>query len=725
MRNAKTKIIFLGMLTVLYGVSSYAGEQTDPLAAPRFSDTTDRLIVKLRASQGAAKAMPLSADRVQILGARAGVGLRMHRVMANGAQVLKLPERMDAKQVEIVAARLATDPAVEYAEPDRIKLPLAVPNDTYYGYQWHYMAPGTEIGGANLPAAWDITTGSANVVVGVIDTGIRPHADLVSRTVPGYDFISDPFIANDGNGRDSDPTDPGDWVAANECYSGSTARNSSWHGTHVAGTIGAASNNAFGVAGVNRVSKILPVRVLGKCGGYTSDIVDGMRWAAGLGVTGAPGNPNSAKVLNLSLGGSGACGITEQNAINEIIAAGKVVVVAAGNSNLDASTSSPGNCNGVVTVAATNRYGGKASFSNYGSLVEISAPGTSVLSTWNKGTTVPASDAYAYMSGTSMATPHVTGIVSLMFSVNPALTPSQVLNILQTKARAFPAATGSDCISSLCGAGIVDAAAAVAQARGVTSTSSKQVKGDFNGDGKIDLLWRTGSGQNFVWLMNGAAYSSTASLPAVLDLNWKIRGVGDFNSDGKSDIVWRNTGSGANVVWLMNGAAIAGTVALLSVTDVNWNIQGIADFNSDGKPDILWRNSTTGANMVWLMNGSSYLSTATLPTVSVSWEMQGVGDFNSDGKPDLVWRNSGTGANTLWLMQGASVASGVSLPTVVDLKQKIQAIGDYNADSKPDVVWRNTATGANSIWLMNGTAYGSTVSLPGYTDLSAQMAGPK
>ena len=163
--------------------------------------------------------------------------------------------------------------------------------------------------------------------------------------------------ANDGDGRDSNPSDPGDWVAANECFAGSAASNSSWHGTHVAGTIGAASNNGVGVAGINWSSKILPVRVLGKCGGTISDIADGMRWSAGLPVPGVPANANPAKVLNLSLGGSGACDATYQNAINAIVAAGTTVVVSAGNSNANASGFRPANCNGVITVAATNRNG--------------------------------------------------------------------------------------------------------------------------------------------------------------------------------------------------------------------------------------------------------------------------------------------------------------------------------------------------------------------------------
>jgi serine protease len=243
--------------------------------------------------------------------------------------------------------------------------------------------------------------------------------------------------------------------------------NSSWHGTHVAGTIGAASNNGVGVTGINWVSKILPVRVLGKCGGYTSDIIDGMRWAAGLSVTGVPANSHPARAINISLGGSGACSAEQQTAINEIVAAGTVVVVAAGNSNTDASNFNPANCNNVITVAATNRSGYRSYYTNYGSVVEISAPGgdtsssdsNGVLSTLNTGTQGPVADTYAYYQGTSMATPHVTGVASLVLSVKPSLTPAQVLQVLQSTARAFP--VGSTCNTSICGAGIVDAAAAV------------------------------------------------------------------------------------------------------------------------------------------------------------------------------------------------------------------------------------------------------------------------
>ncbi len=450
-------------------------------SAVEFALPTDQIIIKYKAADAATGAVvsPAAPAEMQRLSAAAGAPLTYVREMSGDSHVLALPERRPLEEVQAMADRLSALPEVEYAQPDAILVPMLTPNDPRYGEQWHYTAPGSGHYGINAPAAWDITTGSANVVVAVIDTGITNHADLSGRTVPGYDFIANVATANDGNGRDADPSDPGDWIVANECYAGSPARNSSWHGTHVAGTIGAASNNSVGVAGVNWVSKILPLRVLGKCGGFTSDIIDAMRWAAGLPVSGVPANANPARVLNLSLGGAGSCDPAEQTAINEITAAGSTVVISAGNSNANASGYRPGNCNGVVTVAATNRNGSRSYYSNYGSTVEISAPGgetesspsNGVLSTLNSGTQGPLGDTYVYYQGTSMAAPHVAGVASLVLSRNPALTPAQVLSILQSTATVFPA--GSSCNTSNCGSGIVNAGAAVAAAAPIGPLNKK------------------------------------------------------------------------------------------------------------------------------------------------------------------------------------------------------------------------------------------------------------
>jgi len=410
---------------------------------------------------------PANKQIVEKLSAASGVSLQYLRSLVGDSHVFRLPNRFSTVEMQIVIENLLALPEIAYAEPDLILTHTLTPNDDYYDIQWHYFSPSSGDYGINAPAGWDITTGSASVVTAVLDTGITNHAEFVGRTVPGYDFITDIITANDANGRDNDPSDPGDWVSAGDpCYEGSFEP-SSWHGTHTAGTVGAASDNSLGVAGINWQGKILPVRVLGKCGGYITDISEAIRWSAGLTVSGVPTNPNPAKVINLSLGGaSSTCGTTMQNAINAAVGAGATVVVSAGNSNSNASGFTPANCSNVITVAATNRSGNKASYSNYGSTVEISAPGGDgnstdwVVSTYNDGEEGPGNDAYAYMAGTSMSAPHVSGVASLLYSYNPSITPSEVLSLLQSNATSFP--SGSSCSTVTCGSGIVNAGAALA-----------------------------------------------------------------------------------------------------------------------------------------------------------------------------------------------------------------------------------------------------------------------
>ena len=441
-----------------------------PLAAAAAdAGFTDRIIVKYRGSPDAAQAMAgtTKLGNAELSAQRFGLTMSRVRTTALGSQVLRVDRKLSLAEAEQLAADIAaSDPNVEYAEPDRIMRKVFTPNDTRYNEQWHYFEAA---GGINAPTAWDKSTGSG-VVVGVVDTGYRPHADLAVNILPGYDFISDTFVANDGNGRDSSALDPGDWVNPGECGPGDPAafEASSWHGTHVSGTIAAITNNGNGVAGVAFNAKIVPARVLGKCGGFTSDIADAIIWVTGGNVTGVPANANPAKVVSISLGGSGSCGTTTQSAINSARSRGASVVVAAGNSNANAANFSPANCSGVVTVAAVGRNGGKASYSNFGATVEIAAPGgsggaNSVLSTLNAGQQGPGADSYALYNGTSMATPHVSGVVALMLSVKPSLTPDQVTQILQSTARAFPATC------SQCGSGIVNASGAVDAAIGGTT----------------------------------------------------------------------------------------------------------------------------------------------------------------------------------------------------------------------------------------------------------------
>lgn len=407
------------------------------------------------------------ADRgaaLRAIGNRLGVSLTEQRQLAVGAHVITVNRRTAG-----LLAALQARGEVEYAEPDTQMYALSTPNDPSYPQQWDYFEP---TGGMNVPGAWDLSTGTG-VVVAVLDTGRTSHPDLDARWLGGYDFISSSTGARDGNGRDADAQDQGDWYAAGECGQ-TTASNSSWHGTHVAGTIAAVSNNGVGVAGIAYNARVVPVRVLGKCGGTSSDIADAIVWASGGSVAGVPANPNPAKVINMSLGGSGSCSQTYRRAISAANSRGTTVVVAAGNSNANASAFTPANCAGVVTVAALDRDGNRAFYSNYGATVEVAAPGgevrletdppgtrstpqNGILSTLNDGATTPGNPTYTTYMGTSMAAPHVAGLVALMLSRNPSLTPSQVLAALQAHARPIPGTC-----SGGCGAGLVDAAATVA-----------------------------------------------------------------------------------------------------------------------------------------------------------------------------------------------------------------------------------------------------------------------
>ena len=445
------------VLLAAAGVSAQASE-----AAPSAPKMTDQFIVHYRTTSFSAAAAARSPERrerdrqrAERVVSRFGATVAFRRDGHDGSSVFRASRALTPEQIRTLSSEMAAaDAEVLSVEPDLVMLPQWVPSDSQFASQWHYYEA---VGGINLPAAWDRSLG-AGVRVAVIDTGYRPHADLAANIVGGYDFIADTATANDGYGRDADARDPGDWCSSS----------SSWHGTHVAGTIAAVTNNGLGVAGVAPSARIVPVRVLGTCGGYTSDIAAGVVWASGGTVSGIPANAYPARVLNLSLGGSGACGTTMQNAINSARSRSAMLVISAGNSNTNASNASPANCAGVITVGATTRTGARTSFSNYGSIVDVAAPGADILSTLNAGSTVPGADSYVPKSGTSMAAPHVAGVAALMLAKNAALTPDQVESMLKSSARAFPVSPGT---TTTIGTGIVDAKKAVDTAMGSQPTA--------------------------------------------------------------------------------------------------------------------------------------------------------------------------------------------------------------------------------------------------------------
>ncbi len=480
MCDRRSAAIAISLLGLLLGFALPASA-ADPPAGERGEGATRRIIVKFKEPRVETAALSASSriSRVTRLGSKRGLALTHLRTMALGAEVVALDHDVSADEL----SSLAADPDVEYVELDhRLKAQL-VPDDPFIMAQPYL---GNDPPNDSIYSAWDITTGSANTVVAVVDTGSGPHSGLAGRFLPGYDFISDVDIANDGNGRDADATDPGDWVTQADidgAFSGNNCQvaPSSWHGQAVAGIIAANSNDGIWTAGIDWSAKILPVRVLGKCGGFFSDIFDGVAWAAGLDVPGAPANPHPAQIINLSLGGKQSCPQYGQAVISAALAHGitRAVVVSAGNDADDVANHEPANCVGVITVAATSTTGSRTTYTNFGSGITISAPGGNNRPTAGQGSgeivlidtgqTVPQGSGFGYYSGTSFSAPVVSGILSLVLSVAPNLSSDQLRTVLTSTAKPFPA--GSTCTTAICGAGIADAHAAVVAAQALAGAA--------------------------------------------------------------------------------------------------------------------------------------------------------------------------------------------------------------------------------------------------------------
>ncbi|MGN9791542.1 S8 family serine peptidase [Streptomyces sp. OZ13] len=440
------------------------GTPAAPSPAPA-AQPVERLIVGYKSQAAEAKSDEAATKDAEAKGRKAGESLDFDRRLGTGAALVDLGAELDKTDSEDVMAAFRADPDVAYVVPDtRMYATAVTPNDSEYSRQWDLFEATA---GMNVPGAWDKATGSG-VKVAVIDTGYVAHSDLAANMIAGYDFVSDTFMANDGGGRDSNAADPGDWVARGECGTDANGQpvpardsNNSWHGTHVAGTIAATTHNGKGVAGIAYNATVQPVRVLGKCGGTTADIIDAITWSSGGSVQGVPANPNPADVINMSLGGGGACDAGTQSAINGAVSRGTTVVVAAGNSNANAANFNPASCNNVITVAASDREGNRASYSNYGTVVDVTAPGgetalssaNGIWSTLNTGTRSVGSETYTAYQGTSMAAPHVAGLAALMNQASPSMTPAQIESAIRTNARTLPGTC-----SGGCGAGLADAA---------------------------------------------------------------------------------------------------------------------------------------------------------------------------------------------------------------------------------------------------------------------------
>jgi len=519
-----------------------------PLAqAAAATPDSARVIVKFKADSPLLREQALSAsarhaERAQALGQRVGLALRSGAGLTERSQVVFASGIGSAA----LAATLARQGDVEYAVVDQRRHRATAPNDPYYlqgppvaggsggpvAGQWYLRAPsGALVSSIDVEPAWSISTGDPAIVVAVLDTGARfDHPDFKrvsagGNLLPGYDMIHDAAVANDGDGRDPDPSDPGDGVTQADVDRAPTNCKdsigpSSWHGTQMIGLIGAVTDNGIGIASIGRNVQVLPLRVLGKCGGFDSDIIAGMRWAAGLSVPGVPANTQPARVLNLSLGSEGACTAAYADAVAAVNAANAVVVASAGNSAGHA-VSAPANCAGVIGVAGLRHAGSKVGFSDLGPQISLSAPGGNcvnigagdacvypIMTTSNAGATIPGAsiytDSFNVSVGTSFSAPLVAGTAALMLSAQPALTPLQVKLLLQASARPFPisgADNGSDpvlectapqydsngqavdqlqcyCSTGTCGAGMLDAGAAVLAASSGTPAPSVRARID-------------------------------------------------------------------------------------------------------------------------------------------------------------------------------------------------------------------------------------------------------
>jgi serine protease len=653
-----------------------------------------RMIVKLRGDSLGASAQSNRAVRMKELESTAGAEMAHERDLAGGAALLSLKAPVSLSEAKAVAARLVRDPAVEYAEPDIMMKRTVTPTEPrFIEWQWNLFAPtatytgtsstgnksSTAVGGANMQTAWDLNTGSSDVVVAVIDTGIVNHTDLngvanaeiyvpAGRFLAGYDFISSDvgvgtlpanFVANDGNGRDADPSDPGDWITAQHkldyaalCDDGNAGdSNSSWHGSHMAGTLAATTNNALGIAGVAWNVRVLPVRALGRCGGSLSDIGEAIRWAAGLAVPNVPANPTPAQVISLSLGGGDTCSTDMQNAVNAAIANGSVIVAATGNEGR-IGTISPANCSGAIGVTAHTINGENADYANIGTGTAISAPGggTPTLlgaggptddSSWQGyfvwsallfGNTTPTSSdssnpprvgpAYGGFTGTSSATPHVAGVAALVKSFVKAATPGQISSLLTTNVRPYP--TGSACaaggaFAGMCGSGLLDATlvmnAAAINANPMASAGADQVVAPttvvalsgttsraFGGKSITTYQWTQTAGAPTVTLNTPNAATTTFTAPATGNLTFRLTVTDNTGLIGQDMVSVR-----------INSAPVLGAVS--NQTATSGQILSFAVTATDADNDTLTFAAT---------NASTAPMNALGPTGQFTWNTTGV-----------------------------------------------------------------------------------------------------
>jgi serine protease len=643
----------LVLLLWLTATTTFAASVGNARRAPAMAAPTDRIIVKWRERGVAAVQIESLAGRAARLSSVTGIGLRGLRSIRSRLDVLRVDAPLDADSLQQYLARLRADPAVEYAEADERRYILAAPNDTrYYAGsdsrgqwqgQWYLGTPGTDTPAAiDAITAWD-TTRADGIVIAVIDTGVQlDHPELAGKLLSGRDFVCNDnanlsctaagatlFVtANDGDGWDTDPSDPGDWISSADlarsdnffagCGDGDNHDEpvpSSWHGTRVAGLIAAITDNNAGIASVAPNTRIVPVRAIGKCAGYLSDLVAALYWAGGVddsSIAALPSLTQRAHIVNVSLGGRSSCSQSEQAAVTALINNGVLIVAAAGNDG--GPVGAPANCSGVLSVAGLRHIGTKVGYSNVSSssaAISIAAPAgncVNILATdpclysietlSNEGDTIPTNAFYTYALfdpsysgnktnaasvGTSFSAPLAAGVAALMASLNGNLTTGEVIDRIRRAARPFPtpavtptggtchvAATTKDangnytdvqerdcqCTTATCGAGMLNAPAAIAEALRpiallTTSVSSASIGQHITLDGSTSLA---ANGRHIVawqWsvspdisVANATSSSAEIVFPAFRDITVSLQVTDDAGrSDTASAVIQASAGS--------------------------------------------------------------------------------------------------------------------------------------------------------------------------------------
>jgi len=536
-------------------------------------------------------------------------------------------------------------------------------------------------------SASSLSSGGNGQVVAILDTGVdRNHPFLANKVVNEACFSkttsASTSICPDGSNNQIGTG------AAQPCVG------LCGHGTHVAG-IAAGKGSDF--SGVAPDADIMAIQVFSQfssdyCNGssscvlaYTSSILSGLEHVYSMR------NQLNIASVNLSLGGGAHTSSCDDSVLKPTIdllkTTGIATIIASGNDGYSTQLNSPACISSAVKVGATTKTDSIASYSNSSSLLDLLAPGHSIKSS-------VVGDGYGYMSGTSMATPHVAGAFAVLRSKFPSKSVDELLAVLKSTGVSITDSRNSITVSRIS----LEAA--------IQAFTPIKVSNDFNPDGKADIFWRNKlTGENKVFLMNGTNVLESKATETLADLNWKVMGIGDFNGDKNADVIWRNELTGLNKIDIMLGTTIASSSVLNHNSDLNWKISSVSDFNNDEKDDLLWKNQVSGEIRMTFIDGTSITSDEFVGTVGAGWEVQETGDFNGDNKNDVLWRHNTNGRVWMYLMDGSSVINGGGSGEHVaftSLTWDIKDIGDFNGDGQADILWKNNENGRVWIYLMNG-----------------------